>query len=181
MASTCLSLKLLVMGPQGDMKFLKDRTESDALSNAETMRAFYERFLCVRSLDVPTIAAINGHAIGAGLCVACACDIRVCATTAKMGWTFVGLGLHPGMAATHFTPQIIGHQQAARWLLTGDTFTGDEAVAMGLVVEATESERVVPRALELADTIARQGGDAVCTAKKMALWHAGVICYKASK
>lgn len=49
------------------MKFLKERAESDALSNAETMRAFYRRFLSVRSLEVPTIAAINGHAIGAGL------------------------------------------------------------------------------------------------------------------
>ena len=83
----------------GDMKFLSDRTESDALSNANTMKSFYDRFLCLRSLEVPTIAAINGPAIGAGLCVAAACDMRICAADAKMGWTFVGLGLHPGMVS----------------------------------------------------------------------------------
>ena len=68
-------------------------------------------------LTQPTHA--HRSAIGAGLCLAAACDMRIIATTAKVGWTFVGLGLHPGMAATHFTPQVLGIQRAAMMLLTG--------------------------------------------------------------
>ena len=61
------------------------------------MFKFYERFLCVRKLPVPVIAAINGAAIGAGACFATACDMRVAAAGAKIGFTFPTLGLHPGM------------------------------------------------------------------------------------
>ena len=77
------------------------------------MRNFYQRFLCVRDLPFPVIAAINGHAIGAGLCFALACDIRIAAPQAKLGLTFVGLGLHPGMGATHFLPKLVGPQVAS--------------------------------------------------------------------
>lgn len=59
------------------------------------MRKFYDRFLSVRQLSVPVIAAINGPAVGAGLCLALACDLRIAAKDAKLGVTFVGLGLHP--------------------------------------------------------------------------------------
>lgn len=147
----------------GDMKFLRDRTESDALSNANTMKDFYARFLCLRSLEVPTIAAINGPAIGAGLCVAAACDMRICATDAKMGWTFVGLGLHPGMAATHYTAAIIGPQNAAKYLLTGKVFDGAEALRIGLVLDAVERDHVLPEALKLAASIAKQSSVATQT------------------
>ncbi len=59
-------------------------------------------------------------AVGAGLCLAAACDIRIAAIDAKLGWTFATLGLHPGMAASHFTPMLLGPQLAARFLLTGE-------------------------------------------------------------
>ncbi len=59
-------------------------------------------------------------AIGAGLCLAAACDIRIAAASARLGWTFATLGLHPGMAATHFTAQLVGVQMAAKLLLTGE-------------------------------------------------------------
>ena len=65
-------------------------------------------------IPVPVIAAINGPAVGAGLCFALACDVRIAAPTAKLGLTFVGLGLHPGMGATHFLPSIAGPQVGVR-------------------------------------------------------------------
>ena len=86
----------------GDLKFLRDRATDTPTRNATIMRRFYERFLSVRRLPVPVVAAINGPAIGAGLAVALACDVRIAAADAKMGITFVGLGLHPGMGSTHF-------------------------------------------------------------------------------
>lgn len=138
----------------GDLNFLTDRTKSDALSNTDTMLAFYNRFLSVRTLPVPVIAAINGPAIGAGLCLAGACDMRVAATTATLGWTFATLGLHPGMAATHFTPLILGPQLAARMLLTGEVIDGAEAKRIGLVLEALPKEDVVRYSQDLAAKIA---------------------------
>ena len=77
----------------GDLQFLRDRAEDSAWRNTAVMRRFYERFLSVRKLPVPTVAAINGPAIGAGLGLALACDVRVASPAAKMGVTFVGLGL----------------------------------------------------------------------------------------
>jgi len=119
----------------GDMNFLRARSKDTPSRNAQIMFDFYRRFLCLRSLPVPVVAAVNGPAIGAGLCVALACDVRVALSSAKLGITFVGLGLHPGMGATHFLPQIVGQQNAARLILTGDIVTGDEAKAMGMVLE----------------------------------------------
>ena len=83
----------------GDVAFLRARqAERDAEANVREMRAFYARFLALRDLQVPLLAAVNGHAVGAGLCLAVACDWRVAAERAKLGVNFVKLGLSPGMA-----------------------------------------------------------------------------------
>src|SRR5262249_50823748 len=74
----------------------------DAPSMAGSPRDFYKRYLAIHSLPMPTIAAINGHAIGAGLCIALACDLRIAVADAKMGMTFAKLGIHPGMGGTYF-------------------------------------------------------------------------------
>jgi enoyl-CoA hydratase/carnithine racemase len=135
----------------GDLKFLRDRATDTPTRNATIMRRFYERFLSVRRLPVPVVAAINGPAIGAGLAVALACDVRIAAADAKMGITFVGLGLHPGMGSTHFLPRLIGNQMAAQMMLTGQVIDGKEAHRIGLVSEMTETpESCVDRAVELA-------------------------------
>lgn len=145
----------------GDLDFLERRAEGDAQENAEEMRAFYRRFLSIRGLPVPVLAALNGAAIGAGMCLALACDLRVCARDAKLGLTFVGLGLHPGMGATHLLPTLVGHQTASRLLLTGEVIQGDEALRLGLVAESVETDRVLPRTLELARSMAAAGPVAV--------------------
>lgn len=138
----------------GDLDFLEQRAACGAQENAEEMRAFYRRFLSLRSLPVPVVAAVNGPAIGAGMCLALACDLRVCARNAKLGLTFVGLGLHPGMGATHTLPTLVGHQAASRLLLTGDVIEGDEALRLGLVAESVAPEQVLPRSLDLARRMA---------------------------
>lgn len=138
----------------GDLDFLERRAEGGAQENAEEMRAFYRRFLSLRGLPVPTLAAVNGAAIGAGMCLALACDLRVCARNAKLGLTFVGLGLHPGMGATHLLPTLVGHQTASRLLLTGDVIDGDDALRLGLVAESVEPDEVLPRTLALARRVA---------------------------
>jgi enoyl-CoA hydratase len=97
------------------------------------MMAFYRAWLSIRRLEVPTIAAVNGPAIGAGLCLALACDIRYAAAGAKLGAPFVKLGMNPGMAATYLLPNAVGEANARELLLTGRTVEAEEARQLGLV------------------------------------------------
>ena len=85
-----------------------DRGGPTRAAHRAFMGRFYRMYLSVRDLAVPTIAALNGPAIGAGLCVALACDLRIVAREAKLALNFTKLGIHPGMAATWTLPRIIG-------------------------------------------------------------------------
>ncbi|RKO84507.1 ClpP/crotonase-like domain-containing protein, partial [Blyttiomyces helicus] len=139
----------------GDLKFLWDRTRTPPDENAEIMRGFYGMFLgAVRTIPVPTIAAINGHAVGAGLCLALACDLRIAASNAKLGVNFVRLGLHPGMGATHTLPYLLPPQAAARLLLTGDLIDASEAASLGLVLKSVSADDLHAETLALARRIA---------------------------
>jgi enoyl-CoA hydratase/carnithine racemase len=93
---------------------------------------FYRAFLSIRDLRVPSIAAINGHAIGAGFCFALGADLRVMHREAKAGMTFVRLGIHPGMAATWTLPRLVGPSAAADLLYTGRLLGAEEALALGI-------------------------------------------------
>ena len=118
------------------------------------MIAFYRAWLSIRKLEVPTIAAINGPAIGAGLCLALACDIRYAASGAKMGVPFVKLGMHPGMAATFLLPNAVGEAHARDLLLTGRLVDADEALRLGLVSRVIEPATFLDEVLATADGIA---------------------------
>jgi enoyl-CoA hydratase/carnithine racemase len=106
---------------------------SDAPTMAGSPRDFYARYLAIQKLPMPTIAAVNGHAIGAGLCIALACDLRIAVADAKMGMTFTKLGIHPGMGATYFLPRLIGTSQACDLFFTGRVFDAAEAARLGIV------------------------------------------------
>ena len=125
----------------GDLSMLaRDAGLSDeGASMGGSPRDFYNQYLTIRQLPVPTIAAINGHAIGAGLCIALACDMRVAVSDAKMGMTFSRLGIHPGMGATFSLPRLIGTARACELLFTGRIIDAAEAERMGMV------NRVAPR------------------------------------
>jgi enoyl-CoA hydratase/carnithine racemase len=103
------------------------------------MMAFYRAWLSIRELEVPTIAAVNGPAIGAGLCLALACDIRYAASGAKLSVPFVKLGMNPGMAATYLLPNAVGEANARELLLTGRTVEAGEARQLGLVSRVFEA------------------------------------------
>jgi enoyl-CoA hydratase/carnithine racemase len=145
---------------------LQSRTTGGASRNTEPPKVFYKRFLSLRQLDIPTIAAINGHAVGAGFCIALACDMRVAAADAKMGLNFVRLGIHPGMAGTYTTPRIVGMAKACEVIFTGKLYTGEEAFAMGLVNRVVPAENVLDEARALARAIAANAPIAVRLAKK---------------
>jgi enoyl-CoA hydratase/carnithine racemase len=133
--------------------------------NEAFMGRFYRLFLTLRTLPQPTVAALNGAAIGAGCCVALACDMRLAAREAKLGLNFVRLGLHPGMAATWTLPRLVGPAHASELLLSGRTLDGAEAERIGLVNRALPREDLLDEALALAATIAENAPLAVRATK----------------
>jgi len=144
----------------GDLNWLMERHHDKPYNNTIIMRDFYKRFLNIRNhCPVPTIAAINGPAIGAGFALACACDLRIASPKARMGVTFVGLGLSPGMGSTHWLSSIVGPQFANELLFTGGTLTGSEAAEKGFLLRAVDDP--VEDATKLAETIAKQAPLAV--------------------
>lgn len=119
-------------------------------------RAFasYEAFLDVAEVEVPTIAAMNGHAIGGGLGLALVCDLRVANRDARYGANFARLGFHSGMATSYLLPRLVGVPQAVDLLFTGRLLSGAEAAAIGLAHEAVPADEVAAAARRRAEAIA---------------------------
>ena len=90
----------------GDLSGSPAAASSTSPRSATTCSDYYRTWLSIRSLEVPTVAAVNGAAVGAGLCLALACDLRYAADDAKLIAPFTRLGIHPGMAATYLLPEI---------------------------------------------------------------------------
>jgi enoyl-CoA hydratase len=137
----------------GDLDFLHTG-EREVTALRDKMTLFYPSFLCLLDVNIPTIAAINGPAIGAGLCLALMCDMRVAAADAPLGMTFVRIGLHPGMLATALLSRAVTHTWAAELLYTGRIVTGAEGLHMGLVNRAVPPDRVFHEARALAEQVA---------------------------
>lgn len=125
----------------GHLDMLFEKTKISREENVKGMLQFYKAFLSVSELRVPTIAAINGHAMGAGLCLALGCDLRIAVSEAKLGLNFVKLGLHPGMGVTYTLKRIVGVARATELLYTGAILTGTEAQSVGLVNRAAPPEQ----------------------------------------
>ena len=113
----------------------------------------------------PTIAAINGYALGGGCELALACDIRIASDTAKFGQPELGLGIIPGAGATQRLPRIIGLGRAKHVILTGEMIDAKQALEFGLVTAVTPPGQLQIRARELAKKILRQGPLAARLAK----------------
>ncbi len=149
----------------GDFSMLAARTKLPEAENRAAMRRFYDDFLSVRALRVPTLAVIGGPAIGAGLCFALACDLRVAAAGAKLAASFVRLGLHPGMGATYLLPRLIGAAAATDLLFTGRAIDTEEAMRLGLVNQVHARDELDVAARALAAQIAAAGPIAVAQTK----------------
>lgn len=132
----------------------------------ERSLAMYSPFLSMTDVEVPTIAAMQGHAVGGGLGLAIVCDMRVANETARYGANFVRLGLHPGMATTYILPQLLGLPRATELLLTGRLISGREAAELGLANYAVPGDRVLDKARELAREVASAAPIAVRWAKR---------------
>jgi enoyl-CoA hydratase/carnithine racemase len=118
----------------------------------DKMLPFYRAWLAPRSLSIPVIAAVNGPAVGAGLCLALACDLRYAAPGATFSAPFIELGTHGGMAASWLLPEAIGLSRARELLYTGRVVKADEALEWGLVSGVEDD--VLSQAVEVAAGIA---------------------------
>jgi enoyl-CoA hydratase len=132
----------------------------------DAMRGFYKLFLSVRDIPCPTIAALNGAAVGAGFCVALACDIRIAAENAKLGLNFTRIGLQPGMGATWTLPRLVGPAHAAEILYAGRLMSGSDAAAIHLVNRALPADEVLPAARRLAAEFAANAPAAIRSTKR---------------
>jgi len=150
----------------GDLRTLQEQLDWPPEENRRFMADFYRTYLSVLQVDAPTIAAINGHAIGAGLSFALGCDLRFASETAKLGTTYLNLGLHPGMGTTHLLPQAVGYAHAADLMFTGRLVSGAEAVQMGLVSRVLPDSELLPHALAVAKGIAAKPASGVRMAKR---------------
>jgi enoyl-CoA hydratase len=118
--------------------------------DAATFRRIYDAFLRVARCPLPTIAAINGAATGAGLNMALCCDVRVVSESARLIGRFLDLGLHPGGGATWMLPQTIGFGRAYAMLLLGEELDADGAVRSGFALRSVPDDRLLDDAVALA-------------------------------
>src|SRR3954470_12476767 len=138
----------------GDLSWIAESPDLSVDSIRDRMLPFYRTWLSIRDLDVPSIAAVNGHAVGAGLCLALACDLRYAARGAKLSAPFTQLGMHAGMAATWLLPEVAGIAAARELLFTGRAVEGDEALRLGLVNGVYDADSLLDETLRIASRIA---------------------------
>jgi enoyl-CoA hydratase len=119
-------------------------------ANRDSLRQIYEGFLVVARCSLPTIAAVNGPAVGAGLNLALACDVRLAGRSARFESRFIDLALHPGGGHTWMLTQLLGPQGAAAVVLCGEALDGERAVHQGIAWSLVDDAVLLSEAMTLA-------------------------------
>ena len=162
------NVRALVLIGEGGLVFASgaDIAELQARKSPQALQAINARmFQAVEDFPKPTIAAIEGYALGGGLELALACDLRVCGEKAKLGLPEVTLGIYPAAGGTWRLPRLIGLGRAKDLVFTGRLVQGPEALAMGLVERCVADGAVEAEAMALARQIARNAPLALQVAK----------------
>jgi 2-(1,2-epoxy-1,2-dihydrophenyl)acetyl-CoA isomerase len=115
---------------------------------------YHPNVLAIRRLEKPVIAAVNGAAAGAGLSIACACDIRLASDSASFVPAFINIGLIPDSGGSYFITRLLGYARAFEWMSSGRKLSAAEAHVWGLVSEVVEGDRLAERAAEVAGQLA---------------------------
>lgn len=151
-----------------DMAAKREMFAGDALA---VRNQYMDRILALTpklwELDVPLIAAVNGDAVGAGLDLACLCDLRFVSRTARFSASFARIGVAPGDGGAWLLARMIRPDLAARLMLTGDIVDAVEAYRLGLVTELCEPDTLLDRALQMARAIAKNPPHALRLTKKL--------------
>jgi enoyl-CoA hydratase/carnithine racemase len=162
--------RALILTGAGERAFctgadLKERAAIDDAGRWAHNRAMNDCANHLARLPIPTIAAINGLALGGGCEITLACDFRLAARHAEIALPEVGLGIIPGAGGTQRLPRLIGPTRAKELIFTGRRIDAELALAWGLVSQVTAAEELIPAASELATAIARRSPLAVAYAK----------------
>lgn len=155
----------------GDLKAMKEGRGLRAALPAQTRRNYREGIqrlpLLFHALEVPVVAAVNGPAIGAGLDLACMCDVRIAAGRAVFAESFVKVGIVPGDGGAWLLPRIVGFSKATELALTGETIDAAEALRIGLVSRVVPGDELMLAARVVADKIAANPPHAVRMTKRL--------------
>jgi enoyl-CoA hydratase/carnithine racemase len=152
----------------GNIKLMRERAQTFSVAQMED---YYRRGVqriprTMNAVEVPVIAAVNGPAMGAGCDLALMCDLRIGSTRAQFGETFINLGIMAGDGGAWFLQRAVGAHRAAEMTFTGRVVKAEEARELGLLLEVTEPERLLPRAREIGKEIAAKPPLAVRYAKR---------------
>jgi 2-(1,2-epoxy-1,2-dihydrophenyl)acetyl-CoA isomerase len=132
------------------------------------LEATYHRNIrAIRALGKPVLAAVNGAAAGAGLSLACACDVRIAADTASFVPGFIGIGLVPDSGGSFFIARLLGPARAFAWMTSNRKLGAADAQEWGLVSEVVDADRLLPRAAELAATYAAAPTRGIALTKRL--------------
>ena len=155
----------------GDIKAMLARTRDPQLEPVDDRYHYKEGIHRIPAslyhLELPVIAAVNGPAIGAGLDLACMCDIRLAARSARFAESFVKLGIIPGDGGAFLLQRLVGPSKAAELTFTGDTIDAEHALACGLVSQVVPDGSLIEHALALARRIADNAPHALRMAKRL--------------
>lgn len=162
--------RAIVLTGAGDRAFcagadLKERATMPDYEVRKFLRLLGGGLERIEQMGTPVIAAINGFALGGGLELALACDLRIASTNAQMGLTEVRLAIIPGGGGTQRLPRAVGISRAKEMILTGRRVGAEEAERIGLTLETCAPDQLVGRAIELGREIAKGGPLAVAQAK----------------
>ena len=155
----------------GDVKDMAARASKMQAFPASTRHWYREGIqripLALDKIEVPIIAAVNGHAIGAGCDLAMMADIRVAADTAQFGEVFVNLGIIPGDGGSWYLPRLVGRSKAFEMTFTGDVIDAAEAKSIGLVSHVVPIDELMPTAIKIATKISRKPPEALRMTKRL--------------
>ena len=139
----------------GNIKTMGERAKAPPFVLQQNYKRGIQRIpIALEEAEIPVIAAVNGPAIGAGFDMANMCDIRIGSTNAQFGETFINLGIVPGDGGAWFLQHLLGYQRAADLVFSGRIVKAEEAKEIGILLEVTRPEQLVPRAMEIAGKIA---------------------------
>ena len=128
---------------------------------------YHPNILAMRALEKPVLASVNGPAAGAGLSLACACDLRIAAESASFVPAFISIGLVPDSGSTYFVRRLLGTARAFEWMTSGRRLSAAEALEWGLVSEVVADDRLAGRTAERAAELAAMPTRGVALTKRL--------------